>query len=290
MASRLRSGVSPKISFFSFQDIITSVTGILILVTLMLTLHVTQGAGDDDARPNPAGEVRLRALEAELRTVNASNLVLQRLVILAEEVSNPEALAREVAGLRGDLAERESTAVALRTRLEDRERQTRERASALGLAAEAARNEVVQQTLERLRLTNEMLSAEVRALQDFTNRVRPRLGGQTLENLKVWLIPEAESSPKQPVIVEVSGHGLVTQRLRRPDTRQEVAETGAVEHLAVLLNRLSPAKDYLLFYLRPSGIELFERCRAAARTAGFEVGYDALEEDQILVLQPPSSP
>lgn len=290
MASRLRRGVNPKISFFSFQDIITSVTGILILITLMLTLHVTQGAGDDDAWPNPAEEARLRALETELRTVTASNLVLQRLVILAEEVNDPDALAREVAGLRGDLAERESTVLALRTRLEAREAQARERAAALGLAAEAARNEAVQHTLERLRLTNEILSAEVGALRDFTNRVRPRLGGQTLENLKVWLIPEADSSPKQPVVVEVSGTRLVTQRLGRPDTRQEVAETGAVEHLTALLNRLSPANDYLLFYLRPSGIELFERCRAAARTAGFEVGYDALEEDQILVLRPPASP
>ena len=42
MPSRFRTNIGTRISFFSFQDIITSVTGILILVTLILTLYLEQ--------------------------------------------------------------------------------------------------------------------------------------------------------------------------------------------------------------------------------------------------------
>ena len=45
MPSRLRSQATPGISFFSFQDIITSVTAILLLISLMLALELTRPAG-----------------------------------------------------------------------------------------------------------------------------------------------------------------------------------------------------------------------------------------------------
>jgi hypothetical protein len=290
MASRLRISISPKISFFSFQDIITSVTGILILVALMLSLHVTQGDGGETTSPDPAQIARLQTLDAALKSVTASNVALQQWLAVAAEVSDPEALGREVAELRRDLAQVESATAVLRARLDEQDQAARRRAAALGLTAEATRNDSLRKTLENLRLTNDTLATEVRTLRDFTNQAQPHLGAPSPDSLKVWLIPEAETSRKQAVIVEVSGSRLVTQRFGLPETRKEASAAEAADHLAALLNRLSSEKDYLLFYLRPSGITLFERCLAAARDAGFDVGYDALEEDQVLVLQNPSPP
>ena len=42
MSSRLRSLGLTRISFFAFQDIITSVSGILILITLILSTDLEQ--------------------------------------------------------------------------------------------------------------------------------------------------------------------------------------------------------------------------------------------------------
>jgi hypothetical protein len=43
MANRLRQKTA-RVSFFAFQDMITTVTGVLILVTLLLTLYLNQPA------------------------------------------------------------------------------------------------------------------------------------------------------------------------------------------------------------------------------------------------------
>jgi len=86
MANRLRSS-SAKVSFFAFLDMITTVTGVLLLITLLLTFYL------NDPQPNPAESARntvrdqleqarakLEADEAELRqrqlqAVNLTNRI-----------------------------------------------------------------------------------------------------------------------------------------------------------------------------------------------------------------------
>ena len=58
-----------------------------------------------------------------------------------------------------------------------------------------------------------------------------------------------------------------------------------------LLRELRPERDYLVFYIRPTGIAHFQHFSTLARGAGFTVGYDAVEEDrQIFFNQPGSEP
>ncbi|HTI99949.1 MAG TPA: hypothetical protein VL527_13795, partial [Dongiaceae bacterium] len=50
-----------------------------------------------------------------------------------------------------------------------------------------------------------------------------------------------------------------------------------------------PLNQYIVFLVRPSGIELFDRLVKLAREKGFEVGFDALEENrQIHFTTPPA--
>jgi hypothetical protein len=89
MPSRLRSGKA-RVSFFAFQDMITTVTGVLLLITLLLTLYLT-------ARPDvpaPGESVRdklarardkLTARTAELQRRQLQEMALtNRIFVVAE--------------------------------------------------------------------------------------------------------------------------------------------------------------------------------------------------------------
>jgi hypothetical protein len=50
-----------------------------------------------------------------------------------------------------------------------------------------------------------------------------------------------------------------------------------------LLKSLDASNDYFVFLMKPSGLELARSLLSIAVKSGFEVGYDALEEDETLV-------
>ena len=58
---------SPAISFFSFQDIITSITGIMFLVVIMLVLMVLQQSSSAPQQKSRELQKELTALEGELK-------------------------------------------------------------------------------------------------------------------------------------------------------------------------------------------------------------------------------
>ena len=71
MANRLRQS-SARVSFFAFQDMITTVTGVLIIVMLLLSMEVTQRV---EASPDPARRAVAEQLN-EARRQLAANLEL----------------------------------------------------------------------------------------------------------------------------------------------------------------------------------------------------------------------
>jgi hypothetical protein len=63
MPSRLRSGKS-RVSFFAFQDMITTVTGVLLLITLLLTLYLN--SQPDVPAPSETVRDKLEKAQSEL--------------------------------------------------------------------------------------------------------------------------------------------------------------------------------------------------------------------------------
>jgi hypothetical protein len=74
MANRLRS-TTGRVSFIAFLDMITTVTGVLLLVTLLLTLYLNDPAVPPEERNRDAMKEQLRqaqaALEAKLEQLRA---------------------------------------------------------------------------------------------------------------------------------------------------------------------------------------------------------------------------
>src|SRR5271163_4598476 len=91
MANRLRSS-SAKISFFAFLDMITTVTGVLLLITLLLTLYLNEPqASPAEAARNTVrhqleqARAKLAANEAELRQRQLQTAALTNRVFVIPE-------------------------------------------------------------------------------------------------------------------------------------------------------------------------------------------------------------
>jgi hypothetical protein len=92
MANRLRTS-SGRISFFAFQDMITTVTGVLLLITLLLTFYLNEPQSpvpDETARNVVSDEVKaarakLAPLLAELRRQQLQALALTNRVFVIPE-------------------------------------------------------------------------------------------------------------------------------------------------------------------------------------------------------------
>lgn len=141
--------------------------------------------------------------------------------------------------------------------------------------AQAARNTVSGQ-LEQARAKLTANEAELRQRQ---------LQTAALTN-RIFVIPEIDRSGKQPVLVVLSATNGWCTRL---------GQTNAVEFLARsdnadfrrLLDNWDPARQRLVFYIRPSAIALFQACRQMAVARAFSIGYDAAEEERQYTLATP---
>jgi hypothetical protein len=91
MPNKLRS-TGARVSFFAFQDMITTVTGVLLLVTLLLTLYLNrpavsapESARNQARRQLDLAQAELAAKLAQLRSRQLEQLALtNRVFVLAE--------------------------------------------------------------------------------------------------------------------------------------------------------------------------------------------------------------
>jgi hypothetical protein len=257
--NRLRQGGGARISFFSFQDIITSVTGIVILVTLMMSFSLRLDEEPEEQR----AEKQLQAEREKLAQIERDNAAIQEKRIEATTLPDATQVRVQVELLRREEAEldkqRESSEKALTT--------LRERIAASALSLE--------------------LRSEVETLEERVQELRERLAKERTNANVLFIVPDLETqrAEKRPVAMVVSGDTLKAQAVGGRASEQ-IAITSR-ESLRPMLRRFDPAREFLVFYFRPSGAKWFDAFRDDARRAGFEVGYDAVEENKEIVFSAP---
>ena len=253
--NRLRTGGNARISFFSFQDIITSVTGILILVTLMLSFSVTT------AEVAPTEEQKVQSARNRLKQIEAENERLQQRRLEAATLPDRTQLQAQIESLKREQAELQRQREQLEAKLERREPQKEKMA-------------------DELREKIAKLEPQLEELREKASRAKTNVN-------VVYIVPDAQArqNPKAPVTMIVSGERLRAQRLNGA----EVFETQitSAESLATALARYNADRDFVVFYFRPSGVKWFEQFRELVRQRGFEVGYDAVEEQKEVVFSAP---
>lgn len=281
MTRRRRSAAA--FSLFSFQDIITSVTAILILLVLILVLELLtrrqEVAAADPAVSRASLQATAAALEALVGTLSAvvpqdavrplvgrTRSELERDVRIVEDQARQAAADAEAA--RAVEGRARALAAAAVARLDDA-KQVREEVDRM--KEEAAR---VDEEARKLALDNEREA-------DRLARKREEIVQQPSPGAELVFNPPRDAD-SQAWIVEVSSDGLTAVKLGTNQRRQLGPEVGPGSAAAAWLEELDPGQDHLLILVRPSGIDVVTDVRDLIDETGIPYGVDLIGEDQVV--------
>ncbi len=255
-----------------------SVTGVLIVISLMLALQLDNVAGptrppglSQDTDPAGDGKVALESVLADLAIARSRLEMLQA--------------GRRSEGQRGEVEAEIARMEEGITRLKWRE-QANSGEDAVGPLTPELMSKIAE--IERLKQETERVEARLAELDSdsagdagdlmkLEKRVRETesvVARSRLEERKLRLIPEPSETTKEPVILVLSGKDFTIMEFDRPDTKV----LAGIAELERALASFRQVDQYFVLFVRPSGTSNFEEVRSLVRDAGFEVGYDAMEE------------
>jgi septal ring factor EnvC (AmiA/AmiB activator) len=250
-----------RINFLFFQDIITCVMGILILITLMLSLSLP--SGEAAYAEEQQQQTELRQLKQNLADTEQQNRAIEQQALRLASLADPPALEAQLAILKREV---DQSAEQLR--------QSEQTASAAKAQQQAA-------AAERQSATN--LQQTVATLQEQLTNARAALRRQTNA---LYLVPADDPrETHEPVAFIVNSNKIQIRRFN--NTAPQEHTIARDEDIRPVLAALNPAREYVVFYFRPSGVKWFEPFRTIAREAGFAVGYDAVEEQKQMIFSNP---
>jgi hypothetical protein len=246
-----------KINFLFFQDIITCVMGILILVTLMLSLSLNTGEAAS-AEEQPL-QTELRQLKQRLTETEQQNRAIEQQALRLASLPDRPALETELTILKREA---------------DQSSNQLHQAEQTAAASKA-------QALERQNATN--FQNAVAALEQQLAAARDTLRRQTNA---LYVVPADDAREShEPVAFIVSSNKIQIRRFNDNNTANASQDRAisSADDLRPLLARLNPSREYVVFYFRPSGVKWFDSFRGLARELGFAVGYDAIEEQKQII-------
>lgn len=257
MARRRRKS-APPISLFSFQDIITSVTGIMILITLMLGLELVQRTVNSP--PRKTAEVT-ESLQA------ATDAAASEIEDIKDELRKRqpgviEAAGLDPASLRRELQDVQELNQQLQQELSASEKQQ----------AEAERRRKQAQSEKDRRAEDSRTLAELR---EQVAEAEARL--QELKQSNRVIFNPASGSAKRPWLVEVSDRGLLVGEAGKAQKPQSFAGLAPFREWAA---RRNADAEYFVLLVKPAGVDTFYAVSQALQQLKFDVGYDLLTASQ----------
>ena len=252
-----RRNSGPPISLFSFQDIITSVTGIMILVTLLLGVELVQRTvnsppvktADITARLTAAAD----ATEGEIKAIE-QELQGRQQGVLAVAGLNSEALQR-------DLDDLEELTHQFQQELSESEKQKLESEQRRLEAGEEQTRRKDDRSLEQVKNALASAQSELEKLKQ-SNRV---------------IFNPADGTSKRAWLVEISDKGFVVAEMGKAEPPQTFADYAAFQSWAAGRNA---ASEYFVLLVKPTGVKDFYAAFQRLQQLSFEVGIDLLTASQ----------
>lgn len=268
---------SPAISFFSFQDIITSITGIMFLVVIMLVLMVLQ-------QPSSAANQKARELQKELTELEQELKQLQ------------DALAK----LRKQAAEQEKRIEELKKlRLETLPELKKEWIRKLQITDNMIRQleeEDLQIRKEQQKEIDRMKKSEIAIQKNSDQAAELRkelalLDEKTKQKEKIYLkfknvirFVWDKSNPKTPVLLECSDKEISVNPILSDGKRKTFSDfTQCMNYCRTF----SPENTYFILLLKPSAFRYAEDFSWELQKAGYERGREILPDEQSLITGDP---
>jgi hypothetical protein len=257
-----RRNEGPPVTLFSFQDIITSVMGIVILVMLVIALELT--ARELQSAAAQQSQVRSSVREALAAAQERLKEVKQALEVGAwNDLAGltHDSIQRETSELERFIPILEQKAKQSQNKLEQLQRRREQAEQAL--AARASDEEALKRTQQ------EQASLEA----ELTN----------LASSTTMFFRLAETGGKQVWLVEVAKGLIQAARLGPTEPPQRFAgstsESRRKQFLAWAASRNSSG-EYFILLIKPSGARLYHEIERELRQKGFQVGLELISAEQ----------
>lgn len=252
-----RNRNSSTFSLFAFQDIITSLTGIIILITMILMLDL----------------INRKHNSPEIKTEETINILQQASVEMQQEIEEfREQLALNTDLIRFDpqtLREQVPELTYLNQKLNERllhlrkeETDTKRRAKEIQDERESRSSD--RQTLKILRVELEKSRKDLEKMRK-SNRI---------------IFNPTPGDTKSPSLIEIDANRLLTAKVGVTAPPKMFSSATAFQSW---ISGKDPQKEYFVLLVKPSGIDFFEQVRSILTKDGFDIGYDLLTSDQTAV-------
>jgi len=261
-------------SLFAFQDIITATTGIVILLTLLLTLELL------------------------MRGATSAQLVSAQLVRQAEEAV--AALAEQAAELRQRVeAGHENVSELVAADAQDIERKIRDLQNQIALAQREVQS-LSETAAERRKLEEDALAQKFdrqedqqRATQlaEEIRRIEAEIAQMQRDNT-LYFNPPPESG-LLAWLVEIAGSQVVAARAGQHSQAEHTFRgDDAAQQFIRFANTRSSTAEYFVLLVRPSGTAAFDIIREELDDESFRYGIDLIGEQQVVIgaTQPEAAP
>lgn len=264
--SRRKKNETP-FSLFAFQDIITSVTGIMILITLILALELLATIENSPTHQTQEVIAQIESTATEVASLDqAVARNMKRIEELKVKLAQGASEIGEVAGFirtsaQADLSDMQQIDAQLANQLE-------------ALAAK-----IQDSSEQREQINDQLQNLDMDELQGLGDRISQR--EKDLEALRNRIIfnPSAGDG-KTPWLVEVSAENIVVAQTGVSAPPTNLPSVAAFRTWA---RQRDKTRDYFVLLVRPDGIDRFHSLQDAIGRMGFEIGYDLLDQNTIAI-------
>ncbi|WP_428308000.1 hypothetical protein [Lacipirellula sp.] len=248
-------------SLFSFQDIITSVTGVIILVTLLLAVELIkrppiQAVESQDAA-NQELQTQIAGLDVELESLN-------------QMVQENTAFLHESASL--SLSDLEQTRNELARRVQDAEHSAETTSKSLkesiarSAAAKSEMSKIETASLSQLQADNAALATEIEAIKASNHVVYNQVHGSR----KVAWIVDLQSAR---IRVLKPGDAGVEQDFSEP------SEAERVRSFLAWARTINRQDNFFVLLVRPESIGIYQAVYEKTNELKYDLGFDLLGSD-----------
>lgn len=290
MSNRLRSSLAPRISFFAFQDIITSTSGILIIVVLLLGTFLGSVAPEiSTSLQTPPRELleKKQRLLLEVAKIKAQLQVMQGTKEIDDTDEERVRLTRERMEIEKKRLEEEVRGKKISQ--QNRQKELADAIEASGMTPMMTELDALEEKNLTARKEATALESEHETLRTAVEKNEAKLAAFEAEKGKIWLQPRNQDTTKAPLILNMEREKATLYEFDRPERSQSwvLGSSQMTRDIEAKLKDYSPSSHYLVIFLQPEGVSAAREIKEKAKSLGFDVGWDALEPGVILQKGPP---
>ena len=266
-----RRAQGPSVSFFAFQDIITSVVGIFVLITLIMMVDLVRRTGSSSASQELVADtfsVAIADLEMQLEQIEKRSRELDVLAskIGAVQVFNKDEIAKD---LRASIQ-------SLNEQIERAEKRTRETQRIVDNQTKAEME--LQIELQKRSPDRDELANLLRKLEKLDSKI----GELDLDEPLVFKSQSLDG--RSVVVIDVTSTGAIVLDLQA-DQRATMREQNLERDFKSWMKSHAKGSYHYFLLIRPGGASNFDTLRAILVKDSASYGYDVLDQAQSLKLR-----